>query len=374
MKKPIILSSILLALVTLLVVMTVLKQNPQIAESWSNGFSRGYITAMSEFTRLLPFSLTEVFFLILILSIITLVVFIIIDLAKKEKVKALTKALIIGVTVFAVIDLYNASCGFNYNRKAMELPFYTEHVDKSEYKDIYNYYANDLNAVISELSFTEGGDVNNNLTIGELSQIVENSYSIITSDYFYSSRARGKKMALFSWLYRELQITGVTFNVFAEPNIDYLATQAELPFVIAHELAHTKGVMREDEANLLAFYICLNSESPYLRFSAYSIYYSLISVVTGAYYMSEEDRENIVKINPQYSRTRTYMYNYWKEHDLLGKIGDFINDLYIKNSGISEGTSSYHGGTEVIVDPETHEIVPNVYQQLYFEKYYRNNV
>ena len=373
MKKLIVLLSVLLGLVVLLVTMTALKTNPVIAENWANTFSRGYVTSLAEFSRLLPFSLTEVFFLILIVIDVTLLVFFFINLVKKDYSKAGSKLLIVFITIFSVIDVYTAACEFNYNRKPIELPYYEEHVDKSEYKDIYNFYATDLNNCVAELQFREDGDVKTDLTIAQISEIIEESYSIVKGDYFYDSHARAKKMTLFSWLYRELQITGVTFNVFGEPNVDYLATATELPFVVAHELAHTKGVMREDEANLLAFYVCLNSDSSYARYSAYSIYYQLISVVTNPYHMSEEDRESIVKISNQLNKSRRYMYDYWQNHDLLGKIGDWINNIYIVNSGVPEGTGSYSGGTDIVVDPETHELVPNVYQKLYYEKYYRLN-
>ena len=80
--------------------------------------------------------------------------------------------------------------------------------------------------------------------------------------------------------------------------------------------------------------------------------------------------EDIVII---FKNTNNLIETYWQNHDLLGKIGDWINNIYIVNSGVPEGTGSYSGGTDIVVDPETHELVPNVYQKLYYEKYYRLN-
>ena len=63
---------------------------------------------------------------------------------------------------------------------------------------------------------------------------------------------------------------------------------------------------------------------------------------------------------------------YWKEHDLLQHIGDFINNLYIKSSGVEEGTSSYSGGTTYVYDPTEHKITKfSTVQKLFLEKYYR---
>ena len=162
-----------------------------------------------------------------------------------------------------------------------------------------------------------------------------------------------------------------TFSPSGEANINVLIPVGDLPFTIAHELAHTKGVMREDEANQLAFYVCLNSENPFLRFSAYSRYFYLMRGMASTAYLTNEERENLLSVNPALSKIELFEYKFWQEHDLLEKIGDFFNNLYIKSSGVSEGTSSYSGGTTYEYDPTAHRITPSKYHKLFFEKYYR---
>jgi hypothetical protein len=41
------------------------------------------------------------------------------------------------------------------------------------------------------------------------------------------------------------------------------------PFVAAHEKAHQRGIMAEDEANLLGYLACLHSDHPYVRYSGH---------------------------------------------------------------------------------------------------------
>ena len=174
-----------------------------------------------------------------------------------------------------------------------------------------------------------------------------------------------------SFVYLEFQITGVSFNAFGEANINTMNTKVNLPFTIAHELAHNKGVMREDDANKLAFYVCLNSESPYLRYSAYTSYfYQMRSMVSGSY-LTESEREGLHAVNPAFNKTQSYVNQFWKKHNLLEDIGNWFNNLYIKSSGVKEGTSSYSGGTQSEFDPTTNKLHPSLYQKLFFEKYYR---
>ena len=40
-------------------------------------------------------------------------------------------------------------------------------------------------------------------------------------------------------------------------------------YTTAHEMAHQRGISREDEANFTAFLVCIESESTYVRYSAY---------------------------------------------------------------------------------------------------------
>ena len=363
---------VLFSLIFLTIVLSILKTNSDIAEWWTKNVAALYATVTSRLTGWIPFSLTEVTFISLAILIIILTIQIIKKLIKKEFTNAILRGFIIINSIIGLIFTYTFTCELAYNRKPVDLPYYETKVEKEEYKDIYNYFVDDLNYCIDNLLFTDDGDVSTSSSVKEISSLVEDSYKVITSDYYNKSDAHAKPM-ISSLIYRELQITGVTFAPLTEANIDTLATKIELPYVIAHELAHTKGVMREDDANQVAFYVCLNSDNEYLRFSAYALYFYQIRVMGTSTYMEEADRNELHQIDSRYVKAVRYASDYWKEHDLLGKIGDYINNAYITSSGVKEGTGSYTGGTQVVQDPITYELVPNKYQKLFFDKYYRNS-
>lgn len=360
----------------LLILIGVLRQNPAIAEWWAQTFSRAYLSFISIVTRYFPFSLTEIFAFSLGVIMVITVLLIIKHLTKKKWISSLNLFLKIVMVNLGLVSSYSLTCEFAYYRPAVSLPYYTETVSNDKFLEVHNYFANDFNDCIASLSFKSDGNVVRPMNIWQISESISQTYSSLINDpYFLNTYTIAKPMAT-SFIFRELQITGITFNVFGEANIDVLATNLELPFTIAHELAHTKCVMREDEANQVAFYICLNSDNPYVRFSAYSLYFYQLSMLTSKAYMVKEDREQLVKLDNNYYAARNYAYKYWKDHDLLGKIGDWINNMYIKSSGIPEGTTSYQGGTgsTVIVDeenPEKATLRSSKYQALFFEKYLR---
>ena len=367
----------LATMVLLIVIFSILKTNPVIAEAWTRGFGQFYYSVVGPMVSWFPLSVTEIFFIIVGISIIVCIVKLIIRFVKHEPIEAVQRIIKIFNIVVGIILTYTITCEFAYKREPVDLPFYEQEVTNDEFKDIYNYFASDLNYCLARLDFDDNGDLIINKSIRDISKLVEKSYNIITSDYYYKTTVHAKPM-ISSFIYRELQITGVTFAPFGEANVNYLSTSLELPIVIAHELAHTKGVMREDEASQVAFYVCLNSNDVYLRFSAYAIYFYQMSIMASDSYMSAEDRQELIPINSKYTLARKYAQNYWHEHDLMTKIGNWINNLYIKSSGDEQGTESYSGGTSsssgdpTPVDPTLLTLIPSKYQKLFFEKYYRN--
>ena len=368
--KTIIRGAIIILLIILLVVLAILKTNPGVCEAMTRGFSRFTGSIMSKISGVIPFSLTEVSFILMGLGILALLIIGIVELKRKKWWASLHRLLEIVGIVLLSINFYHLSCEFAYNRDEMPLPYYENKVERTEHVSIYNYFAEDVNYCISMLEFKESGEVKTDMSLSAIAKEVRKAYSIIDDDYFASHFGSVKPM-ISSFLYREFQITGVTYSPLAEANIDILNTNTNIPLTVAHELAHTKGVMREDDANKLAFYVCLNSEHPYLRYSAYAAYFYQIEAMTSSYYLTEEEKAGLITIDPTLYKTRSYEYQFWQKHDLLGDIGDFFNDLYIKSSGVKEGTTSYSGGTTYEHDPTTSQLIPSLYQKLFFEKYYR---
>ena len=322
---------VIAAFAIIIALIAFLKMNENIAEGITQTIAKGYSYGLSHVSALAPHvSITEILFLSLIILFIVLIVLAIRDFIKFHPLKAVCKLLdIVSITLF-IIATYSVSCEAAYNRKKMPLPYYQEVVKHEDFVPIYNYFAEDLNNCIDSLEFESNGDLKKmdlNATVIEIKE----AYNIVNNPYFYGHFGSVKPM-LSSFLYREFQITGVTFSPLAEANINTMNTNVDIPFTVAHELAHTKGVMREDDANQLAFYVCLNSSSPYLRYSAYHAFFYQIEIISS--YLTDEEKATLVTVKEEFNKTRRYSYEYWQKHDALGSIGYFFNNLYIKSSGV----------------------------------------
>ena len=360
---------VLLFLVVIFVIFIFLKMSVDICETWSTTFVQGYIVTLGFITKYLPFSLTEFLAVILIVLALTFLVLLIIDLFKKKFRKAIHKGVNIALMVFTVLTAYQVTAEMMYNRKRLELPLYEEKVTKDKFKAIINYFIDDLNECCNHLEYEANGDIKTP-DLNLLNEKVEKEYQNLKSTYLFNFTTKCKPMYLTSFLYTEFHITGVTFIPLAEANVNILNVNSGKGFTAAHELAHTKGAMRENEADLVASYITLHSSDYYLRYSGYT--YTIYSLLDLANYTGVKGDYNEVsaRIDNRFKNNVNFNRKYWAEHNKASEFANWWNDLYLKISGQKEGTSSY-GDSGGYVDPTSREITSfSSYQKLYFEIFY----
>ena len=360
---------IILILITLFVVFLILKNNKDNAESWSSTFVQGYIVVVGTITKPIPFSILEISALLFIGFIIFFLVKVIINLVKKRFWRSLSHGLNIVLMIFALLASYQITAEMMYNRKPVEVPLYEKWVEKEHFKEIINYFIDDINECCNHLEFLENGDLKAP-DVAELNKKVEAEYKKFESTYLFDFTTETKPMYLLSWLYTEFHITGITFIPLGEANINILNVNAGKGFTTAHELAHTKGAMREEDADLVASYITLHSDDYYLRYSGY--YYTLGSLMSLANYTGVEGDYNALyaRIDNRYKKNMSFNNQYWKEHNKAKDFATWWNNLYLQLSGEKDGTSSY-GDSATIVDPTKKEIKSfSNYQKLFFDIYY----
>lgn len=334
-----------------------------------------YQYIVSSLNLIIPFSMMEVLAIHLFGGIIVLLVFMIKNFIDRKPVKAINNIFIILNIISLTAFNYYITAGIAYNRHYVNINLYEENVNKSDFYEIVNYFLDDFNYCASTLDFKENGDIKEIYTLSELNKLYKDEFSKLDNNYFFKYTPNAKYLAS-SFLYRELHIVGVSFSLTGEPNINYLNDVSDIPFTYAHEMAHAKGVMNEDQANLVSLYINLSSSNEYFRYSAYSRCFSslllLLKLTNKDLYIDAYER-----LNENIKKNWEYSNNYWNQFKLFEEIGDFINDLYLKING-SIGIDSYKDVTKVdeITDDDgsiSYEIKEfSPYQKLFFDFYYND--
>ncbi|MBR7099038.1 MAG: DUF3810 domain-containing protein [Clostridia bacterium] len=136
-----------------------------------------------------------------------------------------------------------------------------------------------LNELSDELIFA--GDASSSVmpySYSEMNQKLMDAYQTYTADHDFPDHFYSRvKPVMLSRPMSYTHITGVYSFFTGEANINVHFPDYTVPFTAAHELAHQRGVAREDEANMIAFLVCMESEDAYIRYSALLSVYEYVA-------------------------------------------------------------------------------------------------
>ena len=187
-------------------------------------------------------------------------------------------------------------------------------------------------------------------SLNEMNSKLLDAYDKISDEYTFVPRlySRVKPVVLSEpWSYTH--ITGVYTYFTGEANLNVNFPDYTLPFTAAHELAHQRGIAREDEANFMAFLVCINSDDPYIRYSGYL---NMYEYVASSLYSANSDMyfEVRSKLNESVRYEMSAYSAFFDKYreNVVADVSETVNDTYLKVQG-TEGTRSYGMVTDLAV-------------------------
>ena len=198
-----------------------------------------------------------------------------------------------------------------------------------------------INREYSALDFRDG-QTHMPYSRDEMSSKLTEAYDRMNEEYSLLNNFPSRvKSVHFSEIMSDLGIGGIYSFFTGEANINVEYPDYCLPYTAAHEMAHQRGISREDEANFVAFLVCISSDDAYIRYSGYLNMYEYLA--SSIYYADKDLYYESITLLPAeaLSDIRASDAVYYKHMDsLLGKINDKLNDAYLKANG-TEGVVSY---------------------------------
>jgi len=349
----------------LLIFMIILRQFTAAALFLNNTLSRAFIFVMGGFINIFPFSVFEIFVYAATLFVLTYLILTIVFLAKKRRLKALHSFLAILLAVLVCITTFFMAAGFSYAQIVSPVRTYDGDITLVDLERITAHFLDDFNDIAKRLERDAHGNVISPYTDRELSDLLNAEFDRADLPGVFSGNRRIKTFQS-GRLMSELGVGGVFFPPLAEGNINALLPASSRPFVMAHELAHAKGVMREDFANEAAWYITLNSDNDFIRYSGYmSAFNGLINgfVQFGHPGMALDFRN---RRHPYIIRELHNNTMHWGDFMTMENLSNWINGLYdwfLRIMGQEDGTGAYTPNfdfeTDYVRNPETGEVIIN---------------
>ena len=126
-----------------------------------------------------------------------------------------------------------------------------------------------------------------------------------------------------------------------EANINVNFPDYTLPYTAAHEMAHQRGIAREDEANFVAFLVCAASDDEYIRYSGYL---NLYEYVANALYSADKEAYSEVraKLEPAARKEMSAYSAFFDKYreNVAANVTGAVNNAYLTIQG-TPGTKSY---------------------------------
>ena len=175
-----------------------------------------------------------------------------------------------------------------------------------------------------------------------LSEKLLEAYEKVSAEHSFISQfySRVKPVILSEpWTYTH--IAGVYTYFTGEANINVNFPDYTIPYTAAHEMAHQRGIAREDEANFVAFLVCAASDDDYIRYSGYL---NLYEYVSSALYRADKEAYGEVraKLDPK-ARVEMSAYSVFFDkyrENVAATVTETVNNGYLTMQG-TPGTKSY---------------------------------
>ena len=331
----------------------------------SSDFSEFFCLYISQYLRyiylpfsLLPFAFSESLIIVFILMSLVLFLLVIIkafSIALEKEFKSHLRTICkwflrVGIIV---IFLFSTTFSSAYHRKPLEKLLDLETIEVTEEKLEYaTVFALERLYEISEyIDYSHGHETTHELDFNALSHEVEQCVNTAASRYgfLHKSGIQAKPLAFSSPL-TYTHISGIYTFFTGEPCININYPHYSVPYTMAHEYAHQRGIGHEDEAEFMAFLILLESRNPYLYYSAWMQSYVILS--NALYKINPEKALSITAALPPVALNDfgVYARDYTKYIDsTVGKVAKSVNDTYLKANGVDEGIESYDSGVVLLV-------------------------
>ena len=319
-----------------------LRENRAVMNFFCKALVRPWHAFAGRLFSAVPFSVTEWVILFLAALGVVLLVLLIVRLIRRRWVKAYRTGMTILSVSAAMFALFCLWWGVLYYSDSFTEQAGLERRDISvqELETVTRYFAEQANAASEHVERGEDG-----VFRADKSDIFRRSPDIYggAEQIFpcLAAPAVRAKPVLLSRLLSYIRYTGFFFPYTAEANLNADSPACLLPSTIAHELAHLRGVAREDEANFCAVVACMESGDEDYRYSGALLAYIYLG---NALYRADYDAwcEVYSTLSENVRADLRANNDYWARFETpAADVSEKVYESFLQTYGDDRGMQSY---------------------------------
>lgn len=352
------------------ILMVCARQVPGFAEWYAVHIYQKLTAVTGRVTGLAPFSVVEIgLYVLLILLPVTGIGAVVKSVRFGQGGEnALCWASGLFLTASALLFLYAANCGVNYQRESFseKTGLAAKQYTAEDLKQVCLWLTEEVNALAGQVERGGSGEMilaapaeeKNDAAAAEyeemplqvLGDTAVQAMTDLAEEYpdmkgYYPH----PKPVCVSEILSYQNLSGVYSPFTIEANYNADMVDYNIPFTLCHELSHLRGFMQEEEANFIAFLACIGSDNRDFEYSGY---------LTGwVYCMNALRRAD----GEEWQQVREWLdeaaeadlrenSRFWEYYDgAVAEVSDKVNDTYLKANGQSEGVQSYGRMVDLII-------------------------
>lgn len=336
---------ILLAAAALSGIILIIARSNTAFASFFNRYISGAVRAFLAFiTDYIPFSVAELLIILLPILITLLIIYAI--KRRSHSLRAVFSYFIILLSCASVIfTLFVFSFGVGYHVPTLyerfDIP--KKEISADELHSAAVMLATEVNKRAPQIDYGESGASVMPYSLSEMNDKLIAAYKETSKSHdFIQGFSSNIKPVLMSVPMSYTHTTGVYTFFTGEANLNVDFPDYTLPYTAAHELAHQRGISRENEANFIAFLVGVNSNDLYVEYCAYLNMFEYVA--SSLHAADAEMYKNVYSMLSETVKGELSAYSdfYSKYRDSkAGEVSSAINNAYLVANGTSEGTRSY---------------------------------
>ena len=352
------------------ILMVCARQVPGFAEWYAVHIYQKLTAVTGRVTGLAPFSVVEIgLYVLLILLPVTGVGAVVTSVRFGQGGEnALCWASGLFLTASALLFLYAANCGVNYQRESFseKTGLAAKQYTAEDLKQVCLWLTEEVNALAGQVERGGSGEMVLAASAEEKQDAAAAEYEEMPLQVLGDTAVQAMtdlaekypdmkgyyphpKPVCVSEILSYQNLSGVYSPFTIEANYNADMVDYNIPFTLCHELSHLRGFMQEEEANFIAFLACIGSDNRDFEYSGY---------LTGWVYCMNALRRADAE---EWQQVREWLdeaaeadlrenSRFWEYYDgAVAEVSDKVNDTYLKANGQSEGVQSYGRMVDLII-------------------------